>query len=89
MIGLDTEADEQAINADYHRRTDANRRAKMARAAADAIAVPADTPDEPVSVAALVQRIRDAEAHNRELENERRRREAMERDITDAEQARG
>ena len=75
MVGLDFTNDDGLNRADFDERTEANREAKAKRAAADAITVPADTPDEPVSVDAIVTRIRDAEAGNRELESERGRRE--------------
>ena len=75
MVGLDFTNDDGLNRADFEARTEANREAKAKRAAADAITVPADTPDEPVSVGAIVQEVRDAEAANRDLETERRRRE--------------
>ena len=75
LCGVDMAAIEREHKADFDARTGFNRTAKSKRAAADAVNVPADTPDEPVSVDAIVTRIRDAEAGNRELETERRRRE--------------
>ena len=75
LCGVDMAAVEREHKTDFDARAGYNRVAKARRAAADAITVPADTPDEPVSVDAIVTRIRDAEAGNRELETERRRRE--------------
>ena len=84
LCGIDMAAVEREHKTDFDARTGFNRVSKARRAAADAISVPADTPDEPVSVGAIVTLIRDAEAGNRELENERRRRE-NDRDSADAE----
>ena len=75
MVGLDFAADDAANRVDFDKRTEANREAKAARAAADAIDVPEDTPAELISVSAIVQQVRDAEATNRAGEGERRRRE--------------
>ena len=75
LCGLDMAEIERAHKTDFDARTGFNRATKAKRAAADAITVPADTPDAPVSVDAIVTRIRDAEAGNRELETERRRRD--------------
>ena len=75
LCGLDMAAVEREHKTDFDARTGFNRTAKSKRAAADAMYVPADTPDEPISVAGIVQQVRDAEARNRELENERGERE--------------
>ena len=81
MVGLDFTNDDNLNRADFDARTELNRTAKSRRAVADMITVPADTPDEPVSVGAIVTRIRDAEAGNRELESERGRREGVRLDM--------
>ena len=75
LCGLDMAEIERAHKTDFDARTGFNRASKSKRAAADAITVPTDTPDQPVSVSALVQKVRDTEAANRDLENERRRRD--------------
>ena len=81
MVGLDFGPDEVRNRSDYDLRTEWNRRGKANRAAADAINAPAEDGAEPVSVGDIARRIRDTEAANRELENERRRRETIDRAI--------
>ena len=49
---------------DYELRRVANREAKRARAAADAVIVPEDAPEAPVSLDELTSKLRDAEAAN-------------------------
>ena len=75
LCGIDMAAVEREHKTDFDARREHNRTAKARRAAADAISVPAETPDDPVSVGTIVQRIRDTELLNRELETERGRRE--------------
>ena len=76
LCGVDMAAIEREHKTDFDARTGFNRTAKSKRAAADAITVPADTPDEPVSVAGIVtRRSGTRKPRNRELENERGERE--------------
>lgn len=49
---------------DFRKRTDLNRDAKQARAAADLISVPADTPAVAIDEAALLQQLQEAHAQN-------------------------
>lgn len=77
-------ANEQA--ADFARRTDVNRIAKEARAAASLIAVPEGTPEEPVDEQALVQELQAAGDANAELEARKGRRVQAVRDIEDLRQ---
>ena len=74
-------ANEQA--ADFSRRTEVNRIAKEARAAANLILVPEDTPEEPVDEQALVQELQAAGDANAELEARKGRREQAARDVED------
>ena len=75
LCGVDMAAVERAHKGDYERRRDCNRDAKQKRAAECQIIVPVGTPYDEISVGALVKKIRDAEAGNRERESERRNRE--------------
>ena len=68
LVGLDFESDEAANRADFELRTESNRTARARQAAADAIVVPEDAPDEPVSVTALMAELDAADAANREAE---------------------
>jgi energy-coupling factor transporter ATP-binding protein EcfA2 len=72
-------ANDQA--ADFARRTDVNRIAKEARAAASLILVPEGTPEEPVDEQALVQQLQAAGDANAELEARKGRREQAVRDV--------
>ncbi len=72
-------ANEQA--ADFARRTDVNRIAKEARAAASLILVPDGTPEEPVDEQALVQELQAAGDANAEIEARKGRREQAKQSI--------
>jgi len=66
ICGIDLEAVVRANKQDYDERRDLNRSAKSHRNAADQIEVPPDTPDEPVSIAGLMEELQAAEEHNRD-----------------------
>ena len=69
LVGLDFTEDESENKIDYDKRTDMNRTAKEKRAAAEAIEVAPDTPDEVVDVNALLGELDAAETKNRERQN--------------------
>ena len=77
LCGVDLATVERAHKGDFERRRDCNRDAKQKRAAAGQIAVPADTPDEVVSVGDLVSDLREAEHVNRERATSRANRIGM------------
>ena len=79
LCGVDMEEVEKAHKADFDERRDWNRSAKSLRSAAEQIDVPDGTPDEAVSVADILGRLRSAEAANREREGARRELEQEER----------
>lgn len=70
-------------DADFKKRTDLNRDAKNARAAADLITVPGDTPAEAIDEAALLQELQDAHAKNGVAEKRRTNREALRNEISE------
>jgi len=72
--GVDFEAIETQNKVDYAKRTDVNRRAKEAKTLADRLAVPPDTPDEPIDEAALVAQMEAAGKHNADIEARKARR---------------
>ncbi len=78
------EVDFEAIDAqnkgDYERRTELNRFAKQERAAAQAIVIPAGTPEEPVDKSALVARLDLAGKDNEQLVQRRTNRERIAKD---------
>jgi DNA repair exonuclease SbcCD ATPase subunit len=71
---VDFDAIEKANKADFAKRTDINRRAKEARAAAGKIDVPMGLPDAPLDEDALVQAGMDASQQNADRDKERERR---------------
>ena len=83
LCGVDLSALDEENRVDFAERTNRNRQAKKARAAAESITVPADTPEKPVSVSDLVTDLRDAERSNRERDRERGRREGLRARIAD------
>lgn len=78
-VDFDQIAAEQ--KSDFQARTDVNRRAKEARAAAESIQIPADTPETSIDETALVQALENAGEENRLLEQRKARREQVARDI--------
>ena len=84
MVGLDTTDDEARVAELYRTRTETNRAAASARAAADAIQVADDTPDELVSTADIMRDVDLAEEHNRQVMAMVERFAAIEKDIVDA-----
>lgn len=69
---------------DYQARTDVNRDAKRARAAADLVEVPdsIDAETQPVDEAALTEELAGAGKHNTEIDREKARREKLTANIT-------
>ena len=65
---VDSAAIAKANKADYDKRTDINRSAKEARAAAEQIAVPSELPDDYVDEAALTEDLAQAGEHNAKIE---------------------
>lgn len=53
---------------DYETRTEVNRSAKALRAQADGVTVPADLPDEPIDISALLADMEKASTHNAAIE---------------------
>lgn len=66
--GVDFEAIENHNQADYVRRTEVNRQAKAARAAADHIVVQPGTPDEPIDKTALLREFEEGARLNSDTE---------------------
>ena len=81
LTGVDTEPLEKANKIDYENRTDVNRNAKNYRVAATQIGIPDDTPNEEVSILLLVNRLEEADNHNRGIEREESVRSARRRDF--------
>lgn len=77
-----TELDQKA---DYDRRTAISRQAREAAAAAEAIVVPVETPEEPVDETALAAELEDAGKKNTELEQRKGRRDYVREEIADLE----
>lgn len=73
--GVDFDAIDQMNKLDYSARTDANRKAKDARAAAAKISVPQDLPAAAVDESALVDDLEKAGKHNADIESRKRNRE--------------
>jgi hypothetical protein len=65
---IDFEKIDAQNRGDFERRTDANREAKRARAAAEMIHVPAGTPEEPIDEAALTTELEAAGTLNTDVE---------------------
>lgn len=78
--GVDFEAIDEQNKIDYARRTEINRQAKAARAAADLIKVP-DHLEAQVDESKLVDQMEAAGKHNAEIETRRARREAVRLEI--------
>lgn len=66
--GVDFDAIDAANKVDFARRTEINRSAKVAAAAAERIDVPADLPDEPIDEAALLASMQAAAEQNADIE---------------------
>lgn len=79
LVGLDFTDIDKAIKDAFTERTDVNRDAASYRAQANAILVPADTPEEAISVDSLIAELEQAGQKNADLEGERssRRQEAQ------------
>lgn len=75
--GVDFDGIDAANKADYERRTRLNAQAKQARAAADSIRFPADTPPQPVDMSALAQQLEEAGKFNADIETRKANRERM------------
>lgn len=71
---VDFDAIDRANRDDFARRTDINRRAKEARAAAAKIVVPLDAPEAPIDTRALIDEMERAGRHNAEIEQRKARR---------------
>ena len=85
--GVDFDAIAAAQKEDYDKRTDVNRRAKEARAAAGQINVdPALADRDPVDEAALVDQLQKAADHNSEIETRKATRQRAEQDAGDLDQ---
>lgn len=69
--GIDFEKVDNQNRGDFERRTEVNRAAKQARAAADMISVPQDTPEEPIDEAALTTELQAAGTLNQDVERRR------------------
>jgi DNA repair exonuclease SbcCD ATPase subunit len=76
---VDFEAIDAANKADFQKRTDTNRRAKEARAAADVIGV--INPVEPVDVQRLVAQLEESGHHNSDLATRQARRDQARADV--------
>lgn len=79
--GIDFEKVDSQNRGDYERRTDANRAAKQARAAADMIAIPPETPAEPIDEVALTAELRAAGDSNTDVERRKVMRAQAARDV--------
>jgi hypothetical protein len=77
---VDFEAIESARKADFEARTQANRNAKQARAAAESMVVPDDTPDEVIPLGPLMEAVQAVATHNGEIEARKARREKVQAD---------
>jgi hypothetical protein len=73
---VDFDAIEKANKADYDKRTDINRQIKEKKAGADLIK-PSPEPAKPVDEAALVEKMRAAGEHNKDIETRKGNRERM------------
>lgn len=75
--GVDFEAIANADRGDRERRTELGRFAKQERAAAQSIMTPADTPEQPIDEAALVEQLASIGRENAALEQRRANRERL------------
>jgi hypothetical protein len=66
--GIDFDKVDAQNRGDYERRTEASRVAREARAAANMITIPADTPEEPIDEAALTTELKAAGTLNADVE---------------------
>lgn len=78
---VDFEAIENAQRGDYQRRQEINRDEKQARAAAQIIVVPPETPDAPVDVSALAAELEEVGKFNAELETRKARRQRAQEEL--------
>ncbi len=83
--GVDFDAIEELTKQDYSKRTDLNRIAKDARAAAGTIEVVGEVPKEPVDEMGLINKLDEAGKQNTEIERRKANREAAAKEIADAE----
>lgn len=81
--GFDFAQTELDQKADFDRRTAINRQAREAHAAAQAIVVPVETPEEPVDESALAVELEEVGKFNTELETRKARRESVAREISE------
>jgi bacterioferritin (cytochrome b1) len=79
--GVDFESVDALNLADYNRRTEVNRQAKEAEAAANMIIVPAGTPDEPVNIAELGTELDAANVLNADVERRTENRKRAAEDV--------
>lgn len=80
--GVDFDAIAEARQADFDRRTEIGRELKREQAAADAIAVPPNTPTTKVDEEALADELESALDHNAAIQNRKARRETAELTLT-------
>ena len=81
LVGLDVSELEVRSQDAYAARTDTNRRKRDNEAAAAAITVPDDAPDQPIDVNALLTRLEEAEQENRKLAEGHRNRQAVHEEV--------
>ncbi len=81
VVGFDFEENERNRKEAFDRRTDVNRFAREAKAAASLIAVPADTPADAVDPSALEEELQKAGEHNTQIEQRKARRQATRDDV--------
>lgn len=80
-LEVDIEQIDGLNRSDYAKRTDVNRDAKAKRVQAEAIAVPADTPETSIDESAIVDELERAGQHNAEIEVRKARRASAEQTI--------
>lgn len=80
--GVNFAAIQTAHDKDYEARTEVNRTARTARAAAEQISVPDGTPKDPVDESGLVTQLEKAAEHNADIENRKVRRQAAAESVT-------
>lgn len=82
-LDVDLDALKVQNDADFKRRTDLNRDAKIARAQVAAFVIPADTPAQRIDESDILNRIQASGEHNASIETRRARREQTQRDAND------
>lgn len=82
-ISLDIDALNAANEADFKRRTDINREAKQKRTTADAIIVSENTPTEPISETAILDKMQQAGEFNADIERRKLNRQRAAQDVED------